>query len=466
MTSRQLTTHRRILPTRSTRKLPEEIQKLQDKISLETKFSIISKAVNEVIELKAGNSGNTKYGDIQSVINKYQLMGYDFVTRGSVCYRLDNMKKTSSTDVLNPSPNTINVDSDDSETFDHPRAKKKNVRKVKIETEKRIQIATTKAAEKFKEAKSAAERKRKLVSNGTLKNICKSMEDEYALPEGSINSESVRKRVARNNVSGVKPQTTSPLDEVEPIIVEYCIRLANMGAALDKEQCLSLVNSSIEGTSHQEYLSEFKKKRKLDDDESAGNGWYRGFIERNSDYVVRKNGRIKDLKRHTWCTYENFERMYNSIYRQMVNSNVAKELSDEVYLDRNGNIVDDEEDSYGLPTKYIVTHPDYILFVDECGKNTNMKTSGKAGGQRFIIPKNSVTNTGCLGTTTDIHFTVLCFTAGTGEPVMCAVIFKSEKNVSDIPLYWKTGINIKYDLHTGKNEYETFILNQGEGKAL
>jgi hypothetical protein len=46
------------------------------------------------------------------------------------------------------------------------------------------------------------------------------------------------------------------------------------------------------------------------------------------------------------------------------------------------------------------------------------------------------------GATTDIHFTMLAFFCGTGEPVMCAIIFKSELNVSQIPVTWKTGFNI------------------------
>ncbi len=44
--------------------------------------------------------------------------------------------------------------------------------------------------------------------------------------------------------------------------------------------------------------------------------------------------------------------------------------------------------------------------------------------------------------TTDIHFSLLAFISGTGEPVLCAIIFKSDLHVSQIPVNWKTGINI------------------------
>ncbi len=37
-----------------------------------------------------------------------------------------------------------------------------------------------------------------------------------------------------------------------------------------------------------------------------------------------------------------------------------------------------------------------------------------------------------IGSTTDIHCTVLGFISGTGEAVMCAIIFKSDQPVSEI----------------------------------
>jgi hypothetical protein len=42
------------------------------------------------------------------------------------------------------------------------------------------------------------------------------------------------------------------------------------------------------------------------------------------------------------------------------------------------------------------------------------------------------------GTTTDLHYTVLPFVSGTGEAVMCAIIFKSEQEIGEILINWKT----------------------------
>jgi hypothetical protein len=42
----------------------------------------------------------------------------------------------------------------------------------------------------------------------------------------------------------------------------------------------------------------------------------------------------------------------------------------------------------------------------------------------------------------DIHYTVLPFFSGTGEAVLCAIIFKSKLDISEIPISWKIGIDI------------------------
>jgi hypothetical protein len=68
----------------------------------------------------------------------------------------------------------------------------------------------------------------------------------------------------------------------------------------------------------------------------------------------------------------------------------------------------------------------FLLFVDETGKNTNQKSDGQIGGQRYIVSVNGDT-VRSLGLSMDLHFTVICFTAATGDPVMCTVIFTSEK---------------------------------------
>ncbi len=86
---------------------------------------------------------------------------------------------------------------------------------------------------------------------------------------------------------------------------------------------------------------------------------------------------IKDVKRRTWVTRENFENMYENVYKTMVEAGVAEELEEAIQLDA------------GLPTKYKLIVPDHVLFVDETGSNTNQLNDGRVGGERLIFPKDN-----------------------------------------------------------------------------
>jgi hypothetical protein len=59
--------------------------------------------------------------------------------------------------------------------------------------------------------------------------------------------------------------------------------------------------------------------------------------------------------------------------------------------------------------------------------------------------------------TSDIHFTVLGFTAGTGEPVMCAIIFAAGEIKQELQL----GVTIWAPLVEGDN---SLCGNYGPGK--
>jgi hypothetical protein len=110
-------------------------------------------------------------------------------------------------------------------------------------------------------------------------------------------------------------------------------------------------------------------------------------------------------------------------------------------------------------------HPEYLLFVDETGCNTNQKDDGNAGGELFVLPVDGE-EFGVCGVTTDMHFTVLCFTSGLGDPVMCAVILKSNKEPSELPIAWKLGIDIRKDIASGETTYELIKANYGEENAM
>jgi hypothetical protein len=55
----------------------------------------------------------------------------------------------------------------------------------------------------------------------------------------------VLSRVKRNNVLGVAHQQVSPLHEMEPLIIEWCMRMAKIEMALTKENVVELVMELI-----------------------------------------------------------------------------------------------------------------------------------------------------------------------------------------------------------------------------
>jgi hypothetical protein len=138
--------------------------------------------------------------------------------------------------------------------------------------------------------------------------------------------------------------------------------------------------------------------------------------------------------------------MYDNKYREMVEAGIAEELEEEITHEE------------GLPTKFKLTHPDYLLFVDKTGCNTNQLNDGKVGREVFIMPKNSGDAAAPAGATTDIHFTVLPFISSTGEPVLFAIIFKSEQDIKDIPVSWKLGVDLAVQTSEADN-----MKNIGKG---
>ncbi len=87
-----------------------------------------------------------------------------------------------------------------------------------------------------------------------------------------------------------------------------------------------------------------------------------------------------DSFREDWCTMENFEAMYEDIYARMVDSGVATKAPNPVWASKEGMVVETKDEAWGRQTKYLLTRPDYVVFVDEVGDNTSQKNDGNIGG--------------------------------------------------------------------------------------
>ena len=157
--------------------------------------------------------------------------------------------------------------------------------------------------------------------------------------------------------------------------------------------------------------------------------------------------------------------MCDSVYDKMVMAGVAEKVSNLLMYDKNGNETNDESLMVGRKTSYRVTKPSSIVFADETGCITNQRGDGYIGGRLHVLAANA-TDSGIAGSVTDLHFTVLCFTLGTGEAVMCAIIMKSQRDVARMPESWRLGIDRRKDYKDGETQYEIFENNFGDDKAM
>jgi hypothetical protein len=111
--------------------------------------------------------------------------------------------------------------------------------------------------------------------------------------------------------------------------------------------------------------------------------------------------------------------MYDEVYDAMEKAGVAEKLSEPMWVDEK-QLITEKENAFGQQETHLLIHPEYVIFVDEVGCNTSQEGDGARGGEKKIIVRGTVAKE--TVTTNNNHFTVLGFTAATGEPVMCAII--------------------------------------------
>lgn len=300
-----------------------------------------------------------------------------------------------------------------------------------------LKMATTWAAIEYVRVREHAKETSTRAKPGALTSIIATAKANFGVPEDAkISSFTVRSRAKRLRTNPLEPQgTVTPMLAVEPFIVDIIAQLSRMRQPINVTTGLQLANSIIAGTPFQLELEAWKVQhnvhaRRTNSDNPArqqlGWGYWRGFMRRNG-HIIRSKKAVKfECKRAEWCTYENFLTMYQEVYEEMVTGGIAVKLDDKVWLSMNGETVDkDDTSAFGLPTSYKIIRPDKMLFVDEVGSNTSQTKDGNVGGEKFLC--EAMQRPQMRAATKDSHFTVLGFTAATGVPLMCAIIFAAKE---------------------------------------
>ena len=93
-----------------------------------------------------------------------------------------------------------------------------------------------------------------------------------------------------------------------------------------------------------------------------------------------------------------------------------------MYTDRHGNKVEESDpERFGWEQNVKIDYPNYLMFADKTGCNTNMKKDSHDAGRTYLCQPGLVPQTMCC--TNEHRFTVLPFTSASGEAVCCVIIF-------------------------------------------
>ncbi len=107
-----------------------------------------------------------------------------------------------------------------------------------------------------------------------------------------------------------------------------------------------------------------------------------------------------------------------------------------------------------------IDYANYVLFAGESDFQTNEKSNRNIGNMTHLVQPGTVPQTICC--TNDHRFTILPFTSASGEAVCCVLIFKCQSE--ELPMIWKTGIDVTVDPAKDENGKIDFKVNLGEGK--
>ena len=181
-----------------------------------------------------------------------------------------------------------------------------------------------------------------------------------------------------------------PLYRAEHKFVKLILVMSKMKRSLNVSDGLNLINDIIAGTELQKQLIEWKKLHHCYyqseiDLGKVGLKYWRGFMSRNGNKLKSKNGRKYAVDRSNFTSYLNFKDMYDQIEEVLVESNLAKYFPEPVYMNQNGDIVNNECESYGCKVKIDLMYRDLCITMDEVGCNLTQERDGAKGGRSFYV---------------------------------------------------------------------------------
>ena len=391
-------------------------------------------------------NGKIPYGFLNKLLNEVQIEE-PWVTRSMLnhCYRkfCQNLKVFSDCSTAKSTKKSSTCSG--GRPVGTTNLKKHHLREVLFATKNEIATIYLNEKEKLNE-------KGLKLPNGWLSNKIAEISAKRGVPTDiSISASTIRKRTKNKMVlQGGGPE--SLMASVEPHLIELILAMAEIRRCLSTSEALALGNDLIRGTPTESKIIEWKKQRNEYRDGSPvlGSKWWQLFKRRWSHRLVTKRGQKFAMDRSCALTYANVRKMYDDVYQCMVEAGVAKKLD-----------VASDQFPGKLKTAHELIHPEMCLVVDEVGSNISQRGDGHIAGKKYCcekgygVPQNK-------SSINDRHFTLLGFTALTGEPVLCVVIIAGVIEAYEV----ETGIDIDAPVTGDVMDHDYFEKNTGEGKLF
>ena len=300
------------------------------------------------------------------------------------------------------------------------------------------------------EGKARAVEEHRRLEDGWLQKLVDSVKQKRGI-ESNV---PIPLKTIRNRMSAfvLHPGKQSLMAPVEPKLVDLVLAMAKIRRCLTVSECLVLANDLIKGTPLETKIIEWKKSINilLEPGEAVlGRKYWALFKKRWEHKLVSKRGQKFAMDRNNALTYSNMRQMYEDVYESLVEAGVATKLPAPM-LTEPGN----------LKCNYQVTHPEMCLVVDEVGGNLNQKDDGHVGGQKFMCEVGAIPQ--LKASIKDRHFTLLGFTALSGEPVMCLLILAGVEEKMEVEM----GIDLIVPTFGSVDDDDYFEKNSGKGKIF
>ena len=166
----------------------------------------------------------------------------------------------------------------------------------------------------------------KRVKKGYMEQLILEKKGEFGV-SNNISVETVRSRIKRGSLGPTHRGTAPQLQNAELALVKICIQMGKTCQPLTREEAIAIINDMISKTEISDSLREFQKVRTLSTETEryglVGKNWWQGFKKRHACSIVSKNGEKFASTRADWTKISNIKQMYEYIYDEMLNANIA-----------------------------------------------------------------------------------------------------------------------------------------------